>query len=144
MHLDYVLSCRVIAVERRRVLARMLHESPDRVELGAASTVVDAAVMRVDVERTRFRAHAGALHARLATSRLFERGELAALRERLASAVAAIDAAASRVVSQSRGRDGAHLATVGGEVAEPSFHRIARGTVVPGMPEPADPGDEGW
>jgi hypothetical protein len=135
MHLDYVLSCRVIAAERRRVLARMLHE-PDRASglrpqadqasgLGPQTSGQAAAVMRLEGERARFRAHASALHARLATSRLFATGELAALRDRLVDAVAAIDAAAG--IALAAGRDGAQLAAVGRQVAEPHDRHAERG-----------------
>ncbi len=90
------------------MLARTLHEgSLDRVE------TLDrvAAVGRLEIERARFRAHASALHARLATSRLFESGELAALRAELVDAVSAIDAAAGRTILA--GRDRAHLPPIG-------------------------------
>ncbi len=126
MHLDYVLSCRVIAAERRRVLARMLHE-PDRASglRPQASGPGSAAVMRLEGERARFRAHASALHVRLATSRLFATGELAELRDRLVDAVAAIDAAAG--IALAAGRDGAQLATVGRQAAEPHVGHAERG-----------------
>jgi hypothetical protein len=114
VHLDYVLSCRVIAGERRRVLARALHERPtgdvEASELAAPDPERDAALARLHTEQARFRAHASTLHARLATSRLFDSGELAALRDALVDAVATIDAAAS--ASLRAGRDGAHLAPV--------------------------------
>jgi hypothetical protein len=67
-------------------------------------------MMRLEVERTRFRAHAGALHARLATARLFATGELAELRDRLAVAVNTIDTAAGEALRV--GRHGAQLAAV--------------------------------
>jgi hypothetical protein len=113
VHLDYVLSCRVIAAERRRVLARALHEGLAVRALGTVSPPVGrpaapaervAAVTRLEIERARFRAHASALHARLVTSRLFESAELTTIRARLFDAVAAIDAAAGRAVLAGRMR----------------------------------------
>jgi hypothetical protein len=81
-------------------------------------------MMRLEVERTRFRAHAGALHARLATSRLFAAGDLAELRGGLAAAIAAIDAAAGAALRA--GCDGAQLAAVGRQVAEPYLRHAER------------------
>jgi hypothetical protein len=92
VHLDYVLSCRVIAEERRRVLARALHQPLER----------RAAVERVEAARAKFRAQASALHARLATARLFEHGELADLRARLAELVAVVDGAASALAAAAK------------------------------------------
>lgn len=67
------------------MLARALHQPLER----------NAAVERVEAARAKFRAQASALHARLATARLFEHGELAELRARLAELVETVDAAAS-------------------------------------------------
>ena len=96
------------------MLARVLHEGtapvaaprPQRALTPAPADRV-AAVTRLEIERARFRAHASTLHARLATSRLFESGELAELRAELVDAVAAIDAAAGCAILA--GRDRTHL-----------------------------------
>lgn len=92
MHLDYVLSCRVMAEERRRVLARALHQPHER----------RAAVARVEVAQAKFRAQASALHVRVATARLFEHGELADLRAQLVDAIEAVDAAATATIDAAR------------------------------------------